>query len=89
MIRYDAPEDEILIYTSTSCLNQHLPPDARSAASSCVFKPTGLHPGEARSMALRLERRGPTGEGYPQERKRAHLRAAIAALQCRQWREEG
>ena len=40
-------------------------------------------------MALRLERRGPTGQGYPQESNRAHLRAAIAALQCRQWRAEG
>jgi ribonuclease HI len=89
MIRFDAPADEILIYTSASCLNQHTSPDARSAASSCVFKPTGLHPSEGRSIALRLERRGPTGQEYPQESNRAHLRAAIAALQCRQWRAEG
>ena len=89
MIRFDAPADDILIYTSASCINQHTSPDARSAASSCMFKQSGLHPSEARSMALRLERRGPTGQGYPQESNRAHLRAAIAALQCRQWREEG
>lgn len=89
MIRFDAPTDEILIYTSASCLNQHTSADARSAASSCVCKPTGLHPSESRSMAMRLERRGPTGQGYPQESNRAHLRAAVAALQCRQWRSEG
>ena len=89
MIRFDAPADDILIYTSASCINQHTSQDARSAASSCMFKPSGLHASEARSMALRLERRGPTGQGYPQESNRAHLRAAIAALQCRQWREEG
>jgi ribonuclease HI len=40
-------------------------------------------------MALRLERRGPAGQGYPQESNRAPLRAAIALLQCHQWREEG
>jgi len=40
-------------------------------------------------MAMRLERRGPTGQGYPQESNRAHLRAAIAALQYRQWWAEG
>ena len=89
MIRFDAPDNEILIYTSASCLNQHTSPDARSAASSVVFNPTGLNPDEPRSMALRLERRGPTGQEYPQESNRAHLRAAIAALQCRQWRAEG
>jgi ribonuclease HI len=86
MIRFGAPDDEILIYTSASCLNQHTSPDARSAASSCVFKPTDL---ESRSIALRLERRGPTGQEYLQESNRAHLRAAIAALQIRQWRAEG
>jgi len=89
MIRFDAPTDEILIYTSASCLNQHTSPNSRRAASSCVFKPTGLPSSEQRSLALRLERRGPTGQGYPQESNRAHLRAAIAALQCRQWRAEG
>jgi ribonuclease HI len=89
MVHYDAPEDEILIYTSASCLDQHTTSATRSAASSCVFKPTGLHPNEPRSMAMRLERRGPTGQEYPQESNRAHLRAAIAALQCRQWHEEG
>jgi ribonuclease HI len=89
MVRYDAPEDEILIYTSASCLNQQTTSAARSAASSCVFKPTGLHPSEPRTMAMRLERRGQTGREYPQESNRAHLRAAIAALQCRQWHEEG
>ena len=89
MIRHDAPKDEILLYTSASCLNQHDSEGARRAASSCVFKPTGLHPSETRSIALRLERRGPTGQSHPQESNRAHLRAAIAALQCRQWREEG
>lgn len=89
MIRYDAPQDEILIYTSASCLNQHTTSKPRSAASSCLFKPSGLHSSEARSMALRLERRGPNGQEYPQESNRAHLRAAIAALQCRQWQSEG
>lgn len=91
MIRFDAPHDEILLHTSASCLNQHDSQNrsARRAASSCIFKPTGLHPSETRSLALRLERRGPTGQEYPQESNRAHLRAAIAALQCRQWREEG
>ncbi|KAM0701545.1 hypothetical protein Q7P35_006792 [Cladosporium inversicolor] len=88
-IRFDAPTDEILIYTSASCLNQHTSPETRSAASSCAFKPTGLHRSESRSMAMRLERRGPTSQGYPQESNRAHLRAAVAALQCRQWRSEG
>jgi hypothetical protein len=67
MVRYDAPEDEILIYTSASCLNQQTTSAARSAASSCVFKPTGLHPSEPRTMAMRPERRGQTGREYPQE----------------------
>lgn len=89
MIRFQAPGNEILIYTSASCINQHTSPDARSAASSVIFKPTGLDSSGPRSIALRLERRGPTGQEYPQESNRAHLRAAIAALQCRQWREEG
>jgi ribonuclease HI len=40
-------------------------------------------------VALRLERGGPTGQAYPQESNRAHTRAAILALQCRQWRDEG
>jgi len=89
MIRYDAPSDEILLYASASCLDQHDVYDDRRAASSCVFKPTGLEPSESRSAALRLERRGPTGQIHPQEINRAHIRAAIVALQCRQWREEG
>jgi len=89
MIRFNAPIDEVLIYTSASCLNQHTTLDARSAASSVVFKPTELNPNEPRSIALRLERRGLTGQGYPQERNCAHLRAAIVLLQCHQWREEG
>jgi ribonuclease HI len=89
MIRFDAPSDEILLYSSASCLDQHNAHGDRRAASSCVFKPTGLHPSEDRSMALCLERRGPTGQMHPQESNRAHIRAAIAALQCREWREEG
>jgi hypothetical protein len=40
MVRYDAPEDEILIYTSASCLDQHTTSATRSAANSCVFNPT-------------------------------------------------
>jgi ribonuclease HI len=89
MIRYDAPSDEILLYTSASCLSQHDAHGDRRAASSCIFKPTGLNPSESRSVALRVERRGPTGQIHPQESNRAHIRAAILALQCRQWREEG
>jgi ribonuclease HI len=89
MIRYDAPSGEILVYTSASCLNQHEAHGDRRAASACVLKPAGLHPSENRSVALRLERRGPTGQAYPQESNRAHIRAAILALQCRQWRDEG
>jgi ribonuclease HI len=40
-------------------------------------------------VALRLERRGPTDQTHPQESNRAQIRAAIVALQCRQWRDEG
>ena len=89
MIRYDAPSDEFLLYTSASCINQHDAHGDRRAASSCVFKPTGLHPSESRSVSLRLERRGPSGQTHPQESNRAQIRAAIVALQCREWREEG
>jgi ribonuclease HI len=89
MIRFDAPRDEILLYTSASCLNQHDAPSDRRAASACILKPTGLHPSEHRHVALRLERKGPTGLFHPQESNRAHIRAAIVALQCRQWRDEG
>lgn len=89
MIRHDAPSDEILLYTSTSCLNQHGAETNRRAASSCIFKPMDLHPSEKRSLAVRFERRGPTSKNHPRESNRAQLRAAIAALQCRQWSEEG
>jgi ribonuclease HI len=89
MARYGAPSDEILLYTAASCLSQHDAHGDRRAASSCIFKPTGLHPSERRSVALRVEHRGPTGQIHPQEINRAHIRAAILALQCRDWREEG
>lgn len=89
MACYDDPDDSILIYTSASCLNQHTSTGPRSAASACLFGPTGHSSSEPRSVALRLERKGPTGQEHPQEAHRAQLRAAIAALQCRDWRAEG
>jgi ribonuclease HI len=88
MTRYDAPSDEILLYTAASCLSWHDAHGDRRAASSCIFKPTGLHPSESRSVAVRVERRGPTGQINHQESNRAHIRAAILALQCREWHEE-
>lgn len=91
MVRFDVPDDEILLYTSASCPNQHDALDATTCSAACagIFKPTGLHPSVSPAICLRLEHRGPKGGFHMQESNRAHLRAAIAALQYRPWDSEG
>jgi len=55
----------------------------------------GLHPTAPlklhtkRGCGGRIERRGPTGMVMPETQDRAHIRAAIAALQYRHWTGEG
>jgi len=79
MIRYDAQRDEILLYISASCLDRHDAEHTRRAASSYVFKPTGSHPSETRSLAFRLEQREPTGQMHPRKGTHALLRATVGS----------
>ena len=95
MISRSAPLDEILIYTDGSCLDQHISGDATERRAGCavIYKPkprsAAAQRSTARGFSLRLESRGPTGKTHPQTSNRAELRAAIAALECRDWINEG
>ncbi|MCJ1484876.1 hypothetical protein MMC06_005049 [Schaereria dolodes] len=75
---------EMLIFTDGSCLAN----SQQSARAGCafVFGP----PGDNQSNCFfRLELIGPYGDELPQTNNRAELRAAIAALQFKNWWNEG
>ncbi|BCS30180.1 uncharacterized protein APUU_80483A [Aspergillus puulaauensis] len=77
---------QFLIYTDGACLNNgQVNP---RAGCSFVFKPASTHEVVAH-VAMRLEKKGPTGERHPQTSNRAELRAALAALRFRFWPGEG
>ena len=80
---------EMLIYTDGSCLDQNdaMNTSIRRAGCSFVFKPEPYTMQE-RSVAFRLEAKGPTGQESVQTSNRAELRAVIAALECRRWEGE-
>lgn len=93
MVRFEAPEDEILIYTDGSCLdrNNFVDTSIRRAGCAVVFgtkRPRWGPSMHSRAIMFALEKYGPTGEFYPPTSNRAELRAAIAALECRQWNGE-
>jgi ribonuclease HI len=95
MVSRSAPWDDILIYTDGACPGQHISGDAAKHMAGCavIYKPSPgrdyLDDPEKRGFALQLEDCGPTGELYTPTSNGAELRAAIAALECRRWNEEG
>ncbi|KAF6812198.1 RNase H domain protein [Colletotrichum sojae] len=82
--RHDA--SEFLIYTDGACFDN----GAAHARGGCsfVFKPADAR-NENGGYAFRLEERGLDGETYRHTSNRAELRAVIAALRYRRWRDEG
>lgn len=94
MVRLEDPEDEILVYTDGSCLDQNSFVDnsIRRAGCAVIFgtkRPRWDPNMHSRAFMFALEQHGPTGEFYPPTSNRAELRAAIAALECREWSGEG
>jgi len=87
MIRRDAPKDEILIFVHGYC---GLPHSTRSGCA-VVHRPTSrpYNASDGHLLAFCLESCGPTGELHPASEERAHLRAAIAALEHADLADEG
>ncbi|KGO67709.1 hypothetical protein PEX1_010100 [Penicillium expansum] len=71
-------EDEFLIYTGATCLDN----GRINGRAGCSFVYNNSTSGFAR---LPLEFEGPTGQHHTMTVDRAHIRAAIAALRYRDW----
>lgn len=83
-IRQDDPK-QMLIYTDGSCTNNGQP--NAQAGWAFVVGPPSL--GVKGHVSGRLEIKGPFGEEYPQTNNRAELRAVLAALGYKNWKDEG
>jgi len=73
-------QSSILLYTNGACLNNGQS-DPR-ASWAVVYGPVSVVPG-------RLEEKGPFGDKFRATSNRAELRAVIAALRLRDWRDDG
>jgi ribonuclease HI len=79
--------NQFLIYTDGSCLDNGMA--SGRAGCSFIFRPSAQTPQDRNCVRFPLEREGPTGELHPQTNNRAELRAVIAALQYRNWPQDG
>ncbi|KGO74129.1 hypothetical protein PITC_021870 [Penicillium italicum] len=75
-------EDEFLIYTDATCLDN----GRNNGRAGCSFVYNNSTSGFAR---FPLEYRGPTGQQHAMTIDRAQIRAAIAALRYRDWAADG
>ncbi|CRL19653.1 Polynucleotidyl transferase, ribonuclease H fold [Penicillium camemberti] len=75
-------EDEFLIYTDATCLDN----GKTNARAGCSFVYNDSASGWAR---FPLEFKGPSGEQYILTVHRAHIRAVIAALRYKDWAADG
>ncbi|PPJ54374.1 hypothetical protein CBER1_07774 [Cercospora berteroae] len=81
---------EMLIYLDGSCLGQNTKENVKTGQAGCgwVFKPVSAS-ASVREEAIRLELEGPSGQQYLPTSNRAEIRAAMGALQYREWNGEG
>ncbi|CAP93273.1 hypothetical protein E8E15_005116 [Penicillium rubens] len=75
-------EDEFLIYTDGTCMDNGRP----HARAGCSFVYNESTSGFAR---FPLEYKGPTGQQHPMTIDRAQVRAVVAALRYRDWAADG
>lgn len=94
MVSHARPEDQIIIFTDGSCLNQNSRDDIQSRKAGCgvvygTKTPSGMMLQHPSSHCFQLEHRGPDGNYHVATSNRAELRAAAAALELKSWAEEG
>lgn len=81
---------EMLIYVDGSCLDQGSKEHVKTRRAGCgwVFKPLSSTI-TVREEAIPLELEGPSGQQFVPTSNRAEIRAALGALQYREWNGEG
>jgi len=91
MVRRSDPENEILIFTSGQMMKKVGKKQQQDfAGCAVIYMPKGNDSGHRSDcIGFSIEDRGPNGEFFNPESKRADLRAVVAALEFKIWSSEG
>lgn len=92
MVHRRNPSGEILVYVGACCIDVVGDTDATRAGCTVVYGTRDPEHGTTtgrRTFSFALEEHGPTAWRRPPSLIRGQLRAAIAALECRDWSMEG
>jgi ribonuclease HI len=91
MVRRSDPENEILIFTSGQMMKKIGKKQQKDfAGCAVIYMPKGDPSGHRSDcIGFSIEDRGPNGEFFNPESKRADLRAVVAALEFKVWSSEG